>query len=93
MHFDLQEEVQSLQDGSYAIDNELSVKSARPGQVDTALDGECLKKLVWRDITRLNVCATSTGAIDAIAGSSESINDNQVFDTFRSLLKWVQVSV
>lgn len=39
MHFDLQEEVQSLQDGTYAIENELSVKNARPGQVDTALDG------------------------------------------------------
>jgi hypothetical protein len=40
MHFDLQEEVQALQDGTYTIDNEISVRNARPGQVDTALDGE-----------------------------------------------------
>lgn len=40
MHFDLQEEVQSLQDGTYAIQNELSVRNARPGQVEVALDGE-----------------------------------------------------
>ena len=41
MHFDLQEEVQALQDVTYAIEHELAVKNARPGQVDVALDGEC----------------------------------------------------
>lgn len=55
MHFDLQEEVQALQDGTYTIDNELSVKNARPGQVDTALDGEeavcCLYKILTTKAT------------------------------------------
>ena len=87
MHFDLQEEVQSLQDGSYAIDNELSVKTARPGQVDVALDGKYGPVPTFLAIEHSQASHTHTGAIDAIAGSSESVNDAQVFDTFRSLLK------
>lgn len=86
MHFDLQEEVQALQDGTYAIEHELAVKNARPGQVDMALDGELCARTGCRAILTTKHLP---GAIDAIAGSSESVTNDQVFDTFRSLLKWV----
>lgn len=65
MQFNLHDEVQSLQDNTYDIPEEVPVRNARASEVDRAIDG----------------------AVDAVAGSSESITSPSVFDTFRSMLK------
>lgn len=66
MNFELQEELQALQDiSSYDIPNEHDIPSMEPRTVMMLLER----------------------AVEAIAESSDSITEPQVFDAYRSLLK------
>lgn len=82
--FELQDEIQQLQDiHSYIIPNEHDLHSENPVQL---LEGKPVFG-VFRSPTQ----SVSTGAVEAVAESSEAIMVPQVFDIYRSILKYSDV--
>lgn len=83
--FELQDEVQALQDVStYSIPNEHDISSMDAYSVNALLEGMCppnLHESPWL------ILVHPSGAVESVANSSDDITEPEVFDIYRSLLK------
>lgn len=83
MEFSLQEELAGLANADYDFPNELDVANMEPSEVNATLNGpspSCPTESTTHD-------SASTGIVDTITGGSHAIQEPEVFDTFRSMLK------
>jgi len=84
--FNLQEEVQALQDlDTYHISNEHEIDAHDQG----AIAGLLTSASSWSFVRKWLTLARA-GAVEAVATSPDSITEPAVFDVYRSLLKCVR---
>ena len=79
--FELREEVQALQDGTYEIGQEHDVEATDEGGIHDLLDG------MWCPLSLYLFFDGLVGVVETVAESSENIANPATFDTYRSLLK------
>lgn len=88
--FDLQEELQALQDiGNYPIEHEHAISSMEPAEMDRLLQRAPLAILplpLGPGLAR-SLTSITTEAVSAIAESSDAVTSPDTFDVLRSFLK------
>ena len=83
MEFSLQEELAALATADYDVPNERDIEAMEPSEVNATLNGTSLEPAREPRTDKRPLA----GIVDTITGGSHAIQEPEVFDTFRSLLK------